>query len=163
MPASDHSPAAQLPGGAVFPHGNLTGIAGLQPHEIVFLLDEAEKWVDWNRRHAKSQHPLDGLTQMNAFFENSTRTLLSFEVAGKRLGADVANMHAAQSSVKKGETLIATAVTLNAMRADVIVIRHQSSGAVHLIADKVDCPVMIAGDGRHEQQTTALPAAHTIT
>src|SRR3546814_6565071 len=87
MPASDHSPAAQLPGGAVFPHGNLTGIAGLQPHEIVFLLDEAEKWVDWNRRHAKSQHPLDGLTQINAFFENSTRTLLSFEIAGKRLGA----------------------------------------------------------------------------
>src|SRR3546814_14709105 len=84
----------------------LTGIAGLQPHEIVFLLDEAEKWVDWNRRHAKSQHPLDGLTQINAFFENSTRTLLSFEIAGKRLGADVVNMRAAQSSVKKGEKLI---------------------------------------------------------
>src|SRR3546814_13015762 len=105
MPATDHAPAAQLPVGAVFPHGNLTGIAGLQPHEIVFLLDEAEKWVDWNRRHAKSQHPLDGLTQINAFFENSTRTLLSFEIAGKRIGADVVTMHAAPRSVKTGETL----------------------------------------------------------
>src|SRR3546814_14711877 len=92
---------------------------------------------------------------MNAFFENSSRTLLSFEVAGKRLGADVVNMHAAQSSVKKGETLIDTAVTLNAMRADVLVIRHQSSGAVQLIADKVDCPVLNAGDGRHEHPTQA--------
>ena len=97
MSASDHRPAAQIPGGAVFPHRHLTGIGGLQPHEIMFLLDEAEQWVDWNRRHAKSQHPLDGLTQINAFFENSTRTLLSFEIAGKRLGADVVNMHAAQS------------------------------------------------------------------
>ncbi|RIA36662.1 aspartate carbamoyltransferase [Hephaestia caeni] len=162
MPASDHSPAAQIPGGAVFPHGSLTGIAGLQPHEIVFLLDEAEQWVDWNRRHAKSQHPLDGLTQINAFFENSTRTLLSFEIAGKRLGADVVNMHAAQSSVKKGETLIDTAMTLNAMRADVIVIRHASSGAVQLIADKVDCPVLNAGDGAHEHPTQALLDALTI-
>ncbi|HVI98483.1 MAG TPA: aspartate carbamoyltransferase catalytic subunit [Sphingomonas sp.] len=162
MPPSDHSPAAQIPGGAVFPHGNLTGIAGLQPHEIMFLLDEAEQWVDWNRRHAKSQHPLDGLTQINAFFENSTRTLLSFEIAGKRLGADVVNMHAAQSSVKKGETLIDTAMTLNAMRADVIVIRHASSGAVQLIADKVACPVLNAGDGSHEHPTQALLDALTI-
>src|SRR3546814_441583 len=113
-------------------------------------------------RSAKHDDRLAGLTQMNAFFENSTRTLLSFEVAGKRLGADVVNMHAAQSSVKKGETLIDTAVTLNAMRADVIVIRHQSSGAVQLIADKVDCPVLNAGDGRHEHPTQALLDALTI-
>src|SRR3546814_12264890 len=104
MPASDHSPAAQLPGGAVFPHGNLTGIAGLQPHEIVFLLDEAEKWVDWNRRHAKSQHPLDGLTQINAFFENSTRTPLSFAIEGNRLGAAPVNMLAAHNPVDKRKT-----------------------------------------------------------
>src|SRR3546814_11638116 len=117
-------------------------MAGLQRHRIVFLHHEAEKGVDWNHRHAKSQHPLDGLTQINAFFENSTRTLLSFEIAGKRLGADVVNMHAAQSPVKKGETLIDTAMTLNAMSADVIVIRHASSGAVQLIADQVDCPVI---------------------
>lgn len=162
MPASDHRPAAQIPGGAVFPHRHLVGIGGLQPHEIMFLLDEAEQWVDWNRRHAKSERPLDGLTQINAFFENSTRTLLSFEIAGKRLGADVVNMHAAQSSVKKGETLIDTAMTLNAMRADVIVIRHMASGAVQLIADKVDCAVLNAGDGAHEHPTQALLDALTI-
>jgi len=145
-----------------FPHRHLTGIAGLHPHEIVFLLDEADRWVDHNRSHAASDHRLDGLTQINAFFENSTRTLLSFEIAGKRLGADVVNMHAAQSSVKKGETLIDTAITLNAMRADVIVIRHSSSGAVALIADKVDCPVLNAGDGTHEHPTQALLDALTI-
>ena len=135
MRTSDHRPAALIEGGAVFPHRHLTGIDGLQPHEIAFLLDEAETWVGANRTHATPDKRLAGLTQINAFFENSTRTLLSFEIAGKRLGADVVNMHAAQSSVKKGETLIDTAMTLNAMRADVIVIRHMSSGAVRLIAD----------------------------
>jgi len=154
MPASAPSP---------FPHRHLTGIYGLQPHEIGFLLDEAEQWITLNRATArKHDDRLAGLTLINAFFENSTRTLLSFEIAGKRLGADVVNMHAAQSSVKKGETLIDTAVTLNAMRADVIVIRHQSSGAVQLIADKVDCPVLNAGDGRHEHPTQALLDALTI-
>ncbi|MGJ3649740.1 aspartate carbamoyltransferase catalytic subunit [Sphingomonas sp. GlSt437] len=162
MSSADHRPATLIPGGAVFPHKHLTGIAGLQPHEIIFLLDEAEQWVDANRGHAKSDKRLEGLTQINAFFENSTRTLLSFEIAGKRLGADVVNMHAAQSSVKKGETLIDTAMTLNAMRADVIVIRHMSSGAVQLIADKVACPVLNAGDGRHEHPTQALLDALTI-
>ena len=147
---------------SLFPHRDLTGIAGLQPHEISFLLDEADRWVEHNRTRRKSDHRLDGLTQINAFFENSTRTLLSFEIAGKRLGADVVNMHAAQSSVKKGETLIDTAITLNAMRADVIVIRHASSGAVALIAGKVDCPVLNAGDGSHEHPTQALLDALTI-
>lgn len=157
------SPSAHgLTGAQLFPHRHLTGISGLQPHEISFLLDEAEQWVDLNRKASKHDDRLAGLTQINAFFENSTRTLLSFEIAGKRLGADVVNMHAAQSSVKKGETLIDTAVTLNAMRADVIVIRHQSSGAVQLIADKVDCPVLNAGDGRHEHPTQALLDALTI-
>ena len=162
MPASDHRPSALIAGGAVFPHRHLTGIAGLQPHEILFLLDEAEQWIEANRTRAGNDHRLAGLTQINAFFENSTRTLLSFEIAGKRLGADVVNMHAAQSSVKKGETLIDTAMTLNAMRADVIVIRHMSSGAVRLIADKVDCPVLNAGDGWHEHPTQALLDALTI-
>ncbi|MFM8541939.1 MAG: aspartate carbamoyltransferase catalytic subunit [Chakrabartia sp.] len=146
----------------LFPHRHLLGIAGLQPHEILFLLDEAEQWVTLNRSLTKHDDRLSGLTQINAFFENSTRTLLSFEIAGKRLGADVVNMHAATSSVKKGETLIDTAITLNAMRADVIVIRHASSGAVALIADKVDCPVLNAGDGRHEHPTQALLDALTI-
>ncbi len=140
----------------------MTGIAGLQPHEISFLLDQADHWVEHNRQHRASDNRLAGLTQINAFFENSTRTLLSFEIAGKRLGADVVNMHAAQSSVKKGETLIDTAITLNAMRADVLVIRHASSGAVALIADKVDCPVLNAGDGSHEHPTQALLDALTI-
>lgn len=146
----------------LFPHRHLLGIAGLQPHEITYLLDEAEQWVTLNRSLTKHDDRLSGLTQINAFFENSTRTLLSFEIAGKRLGADVVNMHAAQSSVKKGETLIDTAITLNAMRSDVIVIRHGSSGAVALIADKVECPVLNAGDGQHEHPTQALLDALTI-
>jgi aspartate carbamoyltransferase catalytic subunit len=145
-----------------FPHRHLLGIAGLQPHEILFLLDEAEQWVALNRETAKHDDRLAGLTLINAFFENRTRTLLSFEIAGKRLGADVVNMAVAQSSVKKGETLIDTAITLNAMHADMIVIRHDASGAVQLIADKVDCPVLNAGDGRHEHPTQALLDALTI-
>ncbi len=139
-----------------FPHRDLLGIAQLERHEIMYLLDEAEPWVELNRQSSKHSDTLSGLTIINAFFENSTRTLLSFEIAGKRLGADVVNMHAAQSSVKKGETLIDTAITLNAMRADAIVIRHGSSGAVELIGSKVDCPVLNAGDGQHEHPTQAL-------
>ena len=150
--ASGRYPAGRL----AFPHRDLTGIGQLQRHEILFLLDEAEQWIDLNRRRHKHHDALAGLTIINAFFENSTRTLLSFEIAGKRLGADVVNMHAATSSLKKGETLIDTAITLNAMRADAIVIRHGSSGATQLIADKVDCPVLNAGDGSHEHPTQAL-------
>ena len=149
-------------GAAAFPHRGLVGIAGLAPHEIWFLLDEAEQWVALNREAQKRRELLSGLTIINAFFENSTRTLLSFEIAGKRLGADVVNMAVATSSVKKGETLIDTAMTLNAMRADAIVIRHASSGAVRLIAGKVDCPVLNAGDGQHEHPTQALLDALTI-
>jgi aspartate carbamoyltransferase catalytic subunit len=150
-------------GSAAFPHDNLLGIAGLQSWEILFLIEEAKRWVKLNRSGgSKHDDALRGLTIINAFFENSTRTLLSFEIAGKRLGADVVNMHAAQSSVKKGETLIDTAKTINAMRADAIVIRHGASGAVQLIADKVDCPVLNAGDGWHEHPTQALLDALTI-
>ena len=151
-PASARFPA----GGRAFPHRDLIAIGDLERHEILYLLAEAERYVAFNRQAAKKTDRLAGLTIINAFFENSTRTLLSFEIAGKRLGADVVNMHAAQSSVKKGETLIDTAVTLNAMRADAIVIRHGSSGAVGLIASKVDCPVLNAGDGQHEHPTQAL-------
>ncbi|MGD9812518.1 MAG: aspartate carbamoyltransferase catalytic subunit [Sphingobium sp.] len=160
----DGSPRPAVTGNReLFPHRHLLSIAQLKPWEIRFLLDEAEHWVGVNRSDVrKHDDRLAGLTQINAFFENSTRTLLSFEIAGKRLGADVVNMHAAQSSVKKGETLIDTAMTLNAMRADVIVIRHGSSGAVQLIADKVDCPVLNAGDGWHEHPTQALLDALTI-
>ncbi|MGB3805669.1 MAG: aspartate carbamoyltransferase catalytic subunit [Erythrobacter sp.] len=150
--ASDRFPSGRL----AFPHRDLTGIGHLERHEILYLLHEAQQWVDLNRTSAKHAELLSGLTIINAFFENSTRTLLSFEIAGKRLGADVVNMHAATSSVKKGETLIDTAITLNAMRADAIVIRHGSSGATQLIADKVDCPVLNAGDGSYEHPTQAL-------
>jgi len=158
MASTETSPhAARYPAGAqAFPHRDLIGIGQLERHEILFLLDEAEQWVTLNRQPTKHNDLLAGLTVINAFFENSTRTLLSFEIAGKRLGADVVNMHAATSSVKKGETLIDTAITLNAMRADAIVIRHGSSGATQLIADKVDCPVLNAGDGQHEHPTQGL-------
>ena len=156
--ASGRFPAGRL----AFPHRDLTGIGQLERHEILYLLDQAEQWVALNRQSAKHSDLLAGLTIINAFFENSTRTLLSFEIAGKRLGADVVNMHAAQSSVKKGETLIDTAITLNAMRADAIVIRHGSSGATGLIADKVDCPVLNAGDGSHEHPTQGLLDALTL-
>lgn len=145
-----------------FAHRHLLGIEGLPPSDINFLLDEAEGWVEAGRRARKHDGRLAGLTQINAFFENSTRTLLSFEIAGKRLGADVVNMAAGVSSLKKGETLLDTALTLNAMQPDVLVIRHESSGAVALIAEKVDCPVLNAGDGRHEHPTQALLDALTI-
>ena len=156
--ASGRFPAGRL----AFPHRDLTGIGQLERHEILYLLDQAEQWVALNRQSAKHSDLMACLTIINAFFENSTRTLLSFEIAGKRLGADVVNMHAAQSSVKKGETLIDTAITLNAMRADAIVIRHGSSGATGLIADKVDCPVLNAGDGSHEHPTQGLLDALTL-
>ena len=163
MTSSPSSHLGRYPAGAAaFPHRGLLGIAGLARHEILFLLDEAEQWVELNRQPQKRDDRLAGLTIINAFFEKSTRTRLSFEIAGKRLGADVVNMNAAQSSVKKGETLIDTAVTLNAMRADAIVIRHASSGAVALIAGKVDCPVLNAGDGSHEHPTQALLDALTL-
>ena len=146
-----------------FPHHHLLAIADLQPWEILFLLDAAEQWVALNRRQAaKHDARLAGLTQVNAFFENSTRTLVSFEIAGKRLGADVVNLAVQGSSVKKGETLLDTAATLDAMHPDMIVIRHGSSGAVALIASKVNCPVLNAGDGRHEHPTQALLDALTI-
>jgi len=160
--ASGADPSRYPTGAQAFPHRSLLGIAGLETHEILFLLDEAEQWLALNRQPMKRADRLNGLTIINAFFENSTRTLLSFEIAGKRLGADVVNMAVGQSSVKKGETLIDTAMTLNAMRADAIVIRHASSGAVRLIADKVDCPVLNAGDGQHEHPTQALLDALTI-
>src|SRR4029077_18759593 len=140
--SSPSTPAGAHP----FPHRHLLGIAGLQPWEILYLVDQAEAWVGMNRETAKHDDRLAGLTQINAFFENSTRTLLSFEIAGKRLGADVVNMHVAQSSVAKGETLIDTAVTLNAMHADIFVMRHSLAGAAGQVAAVMDCPVINGGD-----------------
>jgi aspartate carbamoyltransferase catalytic subunit len=141
---------------------HLLGIEQLQPDEIRTLLDLADTYVDLNRRTIKRTDVLAGMTQINMFFEASTRTQSSFEIAGKRLGADVMNMAVAQSSVKKGETLIDTALTLNAMHPDLLVVRHQNSGAVALLAEKVNCAVLNAGDGRHEHPTQALLDALTI-
>ena len=141
---------------------HLLGIEHLAPDEIVTLLDQAETFVDLNRSEEKHDTALRGLTQINMFFEASTRTQASFEVAGKRLGADVMNMHMQSSSVKKGETLIDTAMTLNAMHPDLLVVRHPSSGAANLLAQKVNCAVLNAGDGRHEHPTQALLDALTI-
>jgi aspartate carbamoyltransferase catalytic subunit len=145
-----------------FAHRHLLGVEGLSPLDIVTLLDMAEAAVEVSRQIEKKRTTLRGRTQINLFFEASTRTQSSFELAGKRLGADVLNMSVANSSVKKGETLIDTAATLNAMRPDIIVVRHNQAGAVHLLARKVDCSVVNAGDGAHEHPTQALLDALTI-
>ncbi|MFG1276915.1 aspartate carbamoyltransferase catalytic subunit [Xanthobacter autotrophicus] len=141
---------------------DLLGIEGLIASEITGLLDLAEEFVELNRQIEKKRTTLRGRTQINLFFEASTRTQSSFEIAGKRLGADVMNMSVGSSSVKKGETLIDTAITLNAMHPDILVVRHHASGAVALLARKVDCCVVNAGDGAHEHPTQALLDALTI-
>ena len=146
----------------VFCDRHLLGIEQLKQMEILEILDCAEKYVKLNRETKKNSNILNGLTQINMFFENSTRTQASFELAGKRLGADVMNMAMQASSIKKGETLIDTALTLNAMNPDLIVVRHPQSGAVKLLAEKVNCSVINAGDGFHEHPTQALLDALTI-
>src|SRR5450631_1010539 len=145
-----------------FARRHLLGIEGLSRLEIEALLDLSDEAVSISRQVEKKRATLRGRTQINLFFEASTRTQSSFELAGKRLGADVMNMSPANSSVKKGETLIDTAATLNAMRPDIIVVRHHQAGAVHLLARKVDCSVINAGDGAHEHPTQALLDALTI-
>ena len=145
-----------------FPHRHLLGIEGLSPDEITLLLDRSERYVEQNRRVDKKQSLLRGRTIINLFFETSTRTRTSFELAGKRLGGDVINMSVQTSAIKKGETLIDTAMTLTAMHPDVLVVRHPESGAVHLLSEKVDCAVINAGDGSHEHPTQALLDALTI-
>src|SRR4029079_6210998 len=145
-----------------FPHRHLLGIEGLTSSEIVGLLDLAETAVELSRQIEKKKAVLRGRTLINLFFEASTRTQSSFELAGKRLGADVMNMAVGASSVKKGETVIDTAMTLNAMRPDILVVRHHAAGAVELLAKKVTCSVINAGDGAHEHPTQALLDALTI-
>lgn len=145
-----------------FTRRHLLGIAELSPEDITFLLDKSDAAVSVSRQLNKKKAVLQGRTQINLFFEASTRTQSSFELAGKRLGADVMNMAVASSSVKKGETLVDTAMTLNAMQPDLLVVRHGSAGAVELLAQKVDCSVINAGDGAHEHPTQALLDALTI-
>jgi len=151
-----------LPAHPLFPHRHLLGIKALSPQDINLLIDRADDAVAVSRRSDKKKAVLRGRTQINLFFEASTRTQSSFELAGKRLGADVMNMSVANSSVKKGETLIDTAMTLNAMRPDILIVRHSSAGAVALLAQKVGCSVVNAGDGAHEHPTQALLDALTI-
>src|SRR5271170_6259130 len=134
----------------------------MHPPEITELLDVAEAYALLNRSGKAPRDLLRGKTLINLFFEDSTRTRTSFELAGKRLGGDVINMSVAASSIKKGETLIDTAMTLNAMHPDVLVVRHPDSGAVNLLAQKVDCAVINGGDGSHEHPTQALLDALTI-
>jgi aspartate carbamoyltransferase catalytic subunit len=141
-----------------FPHRHLLGIEGMNRLDIQCLLDKAEGFID----NSSPEQTLSGKTLINLFFENSTRTQGSFEISAKRLGANVVNMSVQTSSVKKGETLIDTAQTLNAMYPDLLVIRHGSSGAVRLLSRKVDCAVINAGDGTHEHPTQALLDALTI-
>ncbi len=160
---SDHSPNPPLPyEGYVFAHQHLLGIADISEHDMTYLLDRADAAVEISRQVEKKKVALRGRTQINLFFEASTRTQSSFELAGKRLGADVMNMSVGSSSVKKGETLIDTAMTLNAMRPDILVVRHQSAGATELLAQKVGCCVVNGGDGAHEHPTQALLDALTI-
>lgn len=139
-----------------FRHRHLLGIEGLSRDDVYAILNLARTYIDKNREADKKHPILKGRTLINLFFENSTRTRTSFELAGKRLGADVINMSVATSSTKKGETLIDTAMTLNAMHPDFIAVRHPESGAVHLLARKVNCSVINAGDGCHEHPTQAL-------
>ncbi len=145
-----------------FPHRHLLGIEGLSRDDIELILDLSERYVDQNRQADKKKTILRGRTVINLFFETSTRTRTSFELAGKRLGGDVINMSVAASAIKKGETLIDTAMTLNAMHPDVLVIRHPDAGAALLLSEKVNCAVINAGDGSHEHPTQALLDALTI-
>ncbi|MEW5703590.1 MAG: aspartate carbamoyltransferase catalytic subunit [Pseudomonadota bacterium] len=145
-----------------FPHRHLLGIEGLSAGEISFLLTLSESYVEQNRQANKKRSLLQGRTVINLFFESSTRTRTSFELACKRLGGDAINMTVSTSAIKKGETLIDTAMTLNAMHPDVLVVRHSHSGAVQLLSEKVTCSVINAGDGSHEHPTQALLDALTI-
>jgi len=146
----------------ILPGGHLLAIEGLEPPHIGALLDLAESYALLNRSGKTQRDLLRGRTLINLFFEDSTRTRTSFELAGKRLGADVINMSVSQSSVNKGETLLDTAQTLNAMHCDLLVVRHAQSGAPALLSQKVSASVINAGDGTHEHPTQALLDALTI-
>ena len=144
------------------PRRHILGMEGAPKEEIETLLDLSESYIEQSRQDDKKSSILRGRTLINVFFENSTRTRTSFELAGKRLGADVINMSVSSSAIKKGETLIDTAMTLNAMHPDVLTVRHADSGAVQLLSEKVTCSVLNAGDGSHEHPTQALLDALTI-
>ena len=146
-----------------YPHKHILGIEGLYPDSIKYLLDLSNRFADHlTKKKNEKLNFLKNKICINLFFENSTRTRTSFELAGKKLNADMLNISVGSSSIKKGETLIDTAMTLNAMQPDVIVVRHQDAGAVKLLSEKVNCGVINAGDGPHEHPTQALLDALTI-
>jgi aspartate carbamoyltransferase catalytic subunit len=147
---------------ALFKTRQLLAISDLSPLEIAATLDLAQRYALQGKALTSEERVLQGQTQVNLFFENSTRTQGSFEIAGKRLGADVMNMAVSTSSLSKGETVLDTAMTINAMQPDFLVVRHQSSGTVELLSQQVSCAVINAGDGQHEHPTQALLDALTI-
>jgi aspartate carbamoyltransferase catalytic subunit len=144
------------------PYQHLLGIEGLPRDALTALLDAAESFFDVSRRAVRKVPTLRGKTVINLFYEASTRTRTSFELAGKRLSADVINISASTSSAVKGETLLDTVKNLTAMHPDVVVIRHPASGAPHFIAQHTTAAVVNAGDGTHEHPTQALLDAFTI-
>ncbi len=141
---------------------HVLGIKDLTAEEISFILDTAESFKEINTRNIKKVPTLRGKTVVNLFFEASTRTRTSFEIAGKRLSADTVNISASSSSVVKGETLEDTAQNIEAMHPDIIVMRHSASGACDYLAERLDCSVINAGDGTHEHPSQALLDAFTI-
>jgi len=142
------------------PH--LLSVEDLSIPEIDILLNKANFYAEANKQRGKIEETLKGATVITLFFETSTRTKTSFELAAKRLGANSIGINASASAIKKGETLIDTAMTLNAMHADILIVRHPDSGAVKLLSKKVNCAVINAGDGTHEHPTQALLDALTI-
>ena len=141
---------------------HLLGIEGLERDTALALLTKAAEYYEVGRRSVRKVPVLNGKTIINLFFESSTRTRTSFELAGKRLGADVVNLGGSSSSMSKGESLLDTVQTVDAMHADAIVIRHAASGAPHYVASRIRAPVVNAGDGMHEHPTQALLDAFTI-
>ena len=141
---------------------HLVETADLNTKEIEFILDEAKKFINFNKKRVKKSNLLEGRTIFNLFFEDSTRTRTSFEVAAKRLGADLINVAVKDSSINKGETLLDTMTTINSMNPDVLIVRHPEEGISKRISNNVDACVINAGDGSHEHPTQALLDALTI-
>jgi Aspartate carbamoyltransferase, catalytic chain len=146
-----------------FPHASLLSVGALNPLDVAMIFERAGVHFEAGRSGAGHERTLDGLAVINLFFENSTRTLASFEMAAKRLGADVINFAAGAASIAKGESLADTALTLNAMNPDVMVVRHKSAGAAAFFARVTGASVINGGDGAHEHPTQALLDAFTLT
>jgi aspartate carbamoyltransferase catalytic subunit len=146
-----------------FPHRSLLGIGALNRLDVSMIFERAKTLFEANRKHKPFEQSLDGLLTINLFFENSTRTLASFEIAAKRLGAEVVNFSAGSASISKGESLADTAQVLNSMRPDVIVLRHGAAGAAQFFSNVIEARIINGGDGANEHPTQALLDAFTLT